>query len=241
MADVQIDNGEFTRIANVLLEQAAKARLNGTQYSIILTVWRFTYGFRRCEHDISITFIAKATGISTRAIRKELKILIDRNILIVMRESTKSESRVLKFNKDYDKWEEGNNQSSEEQSIPSQRNKKTPQQRNNRSPKKEIKENTKEIYIPYLEIIVYLNQKAKTSYRASSKKTKDLIHARWMENFTLDDFKTVIDKKVANWMNTEMEKYLRPETLFGTKFEGYLNERISYKQAIPAEGPMKAW
>jgi hypothetical protein len=45
------------------------------------------------------------------------------------------------------------------------------------------------------------------------------------EKFTLEDFKTVIDKKAKSWMGTEWQKYLRPETLFGTKFEGYLNEK----------------
>lgn len=87
---------------------------------------------------------------------------------------------------------------------------------------KEIEEDT-EIY---KDIISYLNEKANTNYRASSKKTKTCIHARLDEGFTLDDFKTVIDKKTAEWMETEWEKFLRPETLFGTKFESYLNAKI---------------
>jgi len=45
------------------------------------------------------------------------------------------------------------------------------------------------------------------------------------DGFTLEDFKTVIDKKCADWLNdAKMCKFLRPETLFGPKFEGYLNE-----------------
>ena len=143
MADVQIDNGAYTRIANVLLEQSSRLHLNGTQYSIILTIWRFTYGFQRCEHDLSITFIAKATGISTRAIKKELKILIDRNIVLVAKECTKADSRVLKFNKDFDLWEQGNNRSPGEQSIPCEGNKTTPEEGNRTTPKKLNKENLK--------------------------------------------------------------------------------------------------
>lgn len=78
----------------------------------------------------------------------------------------------------------------------------------------------------YPEIISYLNEKAGTRYKASTEKTKKLIHARLTEGFTLDDFKAVIDKKCAAWLNDEkMNKFLRPETLFGTKFEGYLNEK----------------
>jgi len=29
------------------------------------------------------------------------------------------------------------------------------------------------------------------------------------------------------WLDTEMEKYLCPDTLFGTKFEKYLNQNIT--------------
>jgi hypothetical protein len=35
----------------------------------------------------------------------------------------------------------------------------------------------------------------------------------------------VIDNKVSEWKNTEMAKFIRPETLFGTKFESYLNQK----------------
>lgn len=80
--------------------------------------------------------------------------------------------------------------------------------------------------IPYQEIVKYLNKKAETQYKYTSKKTKELIHARWKDGFTLDDFKKVIDTKVKQWINDpNMCGYLRPITLFGTKFESYLNER----------------
>ncbi len=89
------------------------------------------------------------------------------------------------------------------------------------------KEEDKELYIS---IVDYLNLKAVTRYKPSSKKTQSCINARLKEGFTLDDFKTVIDKKCAEWKGTEMEQYLRPETLFGTKFEGYLNANIIPKK-----------
>jgi uncharacterized phage protein (TIGR02220 family) len=79
--------------------------------------------------------------------------------------------------------------------------------------------------IPFEEIIVYLNLKAGKSYRSTSDKTRGFITARWNENYTLEDFKKVIDIKASEWKETEQEKYLRPETLFGTKFEGYLNQQ----------------
>ena len=84
--------------------------------------------------------------------------------------------------------------------------------------------------LPYEEIINYLNLKANTHYRHNIKKTQSLISARFNENFTLNDFKRVIDNKVSEWKDTEMEKYLRPETLFGTKFESYLNQKEKEKK-----------
>ena len=79
--------------------------------------------------------------------------------------------------------------------------------------------------IPYQEIIDYLNQKTGKHYRANIKKTKECINARWKEGFRLDDFRQVIDNKCSQWLNNkDMNKYLRPQTLFGTKFESYLNE-----------------
>lgn len=77
------------------------------------------------------------------------------------------------------------------------------------------------------EIVGYLNAKLGTRYLPTNEKTQRLITARFNENrkYTVADFKEVIDKKVKEWKGTEMEKYLRPETLFGTKFESYLNQK----------------
>lgn len=76
------------------------------------------------------------------------------------------------------------------------------------------------------EVVDYLNQKANMRYRASSDSTKRHIIARLKQEFTVDDFKHVIDVKCAEWLNTEFEKFLRPETLFGSKFENYLNTKM---------------
>ena len=78
----------------------------------------------------------------------------------------------------------------------------------------------------YKDIISYLNQKLNSNYKYSTKSTKDCIKARLNEGFTLEEFKIVIDKKYNEWINTEMEQYLRPITLFSNKFEGYLNSPI---------------
>ncbi len=84
-----------------------------------------------------------------------------------------------------------------------------------------------------VEIVTYLNDTANKKYRHTTNKTKTLINARMNEGFTVDDFKKVIDKKTNDWKeDNKMNRYLRPETLFGTKFEGYLNEKESKTNEI---------
>lgn len=82
-------------------------------------------------------------------------------------------------------------------------------------------------------IIDYLNERIGASYRSSTKKTKALIKARQAEGFVYQDFINVIDKKAEEWMGTDMQQYLRPETLFGTKFESYLNQKVSRSRESP--------
>lgn len=98
---------------------------------------------------------------------------------------------------------------------------------NNQQQYKKVKEDkeSKNINI-YLEIISYLNEKAGTTYRHQSKDTQKYINARLNEGYTVEDFRTVIDNKCSEWLEDEkMQKYLRPSTLFGTKFENYLQEK----------------
>ena len=91
------------------------------------------------------------------------------------------------------------------------------------------KSNTKELNTNlYIEVLAHLNERAGTSYKHTSKATQGHINARLAEGFTVEDFKTVIDKKCNEWLgDSKMEKYLRPETLFGNKFESYLNAPIT--------------
>lgn len=101
-------------------------------------------------------------------------------------------------------------------------NTENPQQLNTKYTKTSIELNTNIKYI-----VDYLNQKTNSAYRPNTPKTVSLIKARLSEGFTVDDFKKVIDTMTAEWRGTDMEKFLRPETLFGTKFEGYLNRKKS--------------
>ncbi len=84
---------------------------------------------------------------------------------------------------------------------------------------------TKTNGIPYVQIIDHLNHRTGKSFRPDNKKTQKRIKALWCMGFHLEDFIAVIDKKAAKWRgDVKMADFLRPETLFGEKFESYLNE-----------------
>lgn len=78
----------------------------------------------------------------------------------------------------------------------------------------------------YKRIIDYLNMVCGTNYKPNNKQTKEHIHARLEDGFSEEDFYIVIDKKSKEWIGTKMEQFLRPQTLFNTKFESYLNQNI---------------
>lgn len=89
--------------------------------------------------------------------------------------------------------------------------------------------------IPYEKIISLLNEHSGKSYRHTTPETRRLIRARWKAGFRQEDFEKVIRVKCAQWKTDgKMKDYLRPETLFGTKFEGYLNEQAEDEYIPPS-------
>ena len=113
--------------------------------------------------------------------------------------------------------------------------------------KEEDKEKDNNIYVPYKEIISYLNEKTGKKLRWDAKSNQKEIKARFNEGYTLDDFKTVIDKKYNEWGRKptkeelqrgikDMRIYLRPKTLFGSNFDVYLNQEQTEK--VPAKPPV---
>ena len=87
-----------------------------------------------------------------------------------------------------------------------------------------------------IEIVDYLNKKTGKSFKSNSKATKRFIVARLNEKYTIEDFKKVIDNKCEDWLeDKKMNEYLRPQTLFGTKFESYLNQKSKIKENKKSE------
>lgn len=121
-------------------------------------------------------------------------------------------------------YQDSNNQS--EQQMDNKRTTDEQQMDTNKNVKNEKNEKNKDI-------VAYLNEKTGKDFKFTTKKTQTLINARLKEGFNEDDFKRVIDNKCSEWLKDEkMNQYLRPDTLFGTKFESYLNQNTKTTKVI---------
>lgn len=108
---------------------------------------------------------------------------------------------------------------------------KEPQKNTNKNEKNDKNEKNEDIIVEqtaseyqYKDVVDYLNLVSGKLYKDKSKDTRKHIKARFDDGFSLDDFKRVIDVKCTEWTGTDMAKFIRPSTLFGTKFESYLNQ-----------------
>jgi len=216
----QLENG-YTRLANELMEALAAHRIPGEQMQVLLVIIRETYGYQRKSADISYKQFIIRTGLKKQNISRALTKLKESAIIKVIKKD------YLKFktyciNKNYDQWK----RSSKKITVI-----KKDYKRSSKKITLPIKEIKKEYIVEYERIINYLNKKAGKNFKASSKNTQNLINARLNEGYTPEDFETVINNK-AEWVNdNKMSKFFRPLTLFGTKFESYLNEKPKYQAA----------
>lgn len=199
-----------------------------------LLIYAIIYGFSQTENQTfngSLQYLADWTNSTKQGVTKNLKALVEKGYIIKEDKYINNvkfcEYYATKLDTVYNKVAQGMQQSLTgyttkfntpmQQSLTNNINDNIINKLDNII---ELKDN-----VPYQEIVNYLNNSAGTNYRASSKKTRELIKARINEGYTLEDFKVVIEKKTREWINdNKMKAYLRPETLFGTKFEGYLNQ-----------------
>ena len=83
-----------------------------------------------------------------------------------------------------------------------------------------------------IKAVEYLNQVTGLRYSPTYWDTVKLLQELMAQGYNLADFKTVIDKKWADWKGTKYQQYVRPSTLFGKNFENYLNAKRITKNPI---------
>jgi phage replication O-like protein O len=239
----QLEDG-YTRVANELLEAVFHADFNGAQIRVLLCLIRNTYGYGRKECEFSNGFVAKGTGLNKKSVALVMNSLQEGKVIIVTQQPTYTTPKKVKLNKRIKEWSslppqwktsptvEDVTSGTGEDVTSGTGEDVTPQKR--KILKKDIKEIVKKP--PYEEIIDYLNAKTGKAYRWQGKATQGHINGRFADGYTLDDFKKVIDNKTTEWKGGKWEQYLRPETLFGSKFEGYLNQGKGKEENGPSGG-----
>lgn len=228
----------YTQISNEILEGLMYMNLTKREYKICLCILRYGYGYKKEKSEIRChqRVIAKLTGLHEVVIKDSLLLLVTKNII-----KWNKLNKTLSFNRHLDSWKLNELLSSERRQLNKTLSKNlikyevgTKQniksEALNTSPTKEQrvpKERFKEIK----EIVDFLNLTLERSFRYQSAKTEVPITARLNEGFILGDFKLVVEDRAGKWRNDgHMKQYLRPETLFGTKMEGYLQEAKDNKK-----------
>jgi phage replication O-like protein O len=236
MADVQLENGHI-QIATELIEALAGINLSGTESRCLWVIIRKTYGWKKKVDWIALSQFVEMTGIDKSNVGRALRGLVGKNIVV---RSDHARGVSYGIQKNYKKWDRWSRMTKGGQKRPS-RVVKNDQEGGQKRPvvrsemTTTIETPTKDTFTietsTINNIVVYLNSILNTKYRSGSKGTKAPIVARLKEGYTFEDFKIVIDKKYAEWGNDpEFSKYLRPQTLFGTNFESYLNQKAAGKK-----------
>lgn len=189
------------------------------------------YWFHQCNYSIDNAILECGQEIFDKLLDRKIITVEDENIHIKFLDEQKSaieEVSEAKSKAAKARWSKENN--TDAMHVHKGAMQKSKSEYNYREDKEEDKEEDKD-NIKY--IVAYLNEKTGKNFKHTTGKTKKTITARMNEGFTVDEFKRVIDFKSKQWKSDpKMSEYLRPETLFGTKFEGYLNATLSSPKSI---------
>lgn len=188
-----------------------------------LLIYAIIYGFSQnkdCCYQGGLQYLMDWTNSTKQGVIKNLKSLIDKGLIQKYVLDTNDKKSVIycatEFTDEVNKVYPLGKQSLTEEGKQSLPNNIITDNTNNNIL---IKENIKEI-------IDYLNLEAGTNFKYETLKTQKLLKSL-LKNYSVEDIKSVINKKCIEWLGTPYEKYLRPETLFGNKFEGYLNAKLN--------------
>lgn len=243
MASPQIKGG-YTKIANEILEALSLINLSAYEWRVLIFIIRKTYGFHKKTDWISLSQFKKALSIRRRHIHRALKSLSSKQVIITYRGDRFKIS--YGFQKNYSKWSKsprrvtvtypGDEVSPIEGTGCHLSRDFTPINTKD-TLTKETSTKDKEIYC---RVVEYLNIKTGKLFKYKTKTTQAFINARINDGFNEQDFFTVIDNKCSKWLSDpKMMEFLRPQTLFGTKFESYLQDIPHPLQGIVSSKTMR--
>lgn len=105
-ADVQVENGNWAKIHNLILKALAKADLTGREAKCLFFLLSMTYGKQEKVHEISLTLWADGTGIDKRHVKPIVDRLIERNIIKRVDGAVgRGHTAIYGFNKYFELWD----------------------------------------------------------------------------------------------------------------------------------------
>ena len=230
----------FTRLANTLLEAICCVDLTARQMRVFMAVVRKTYGFQKKTDRMAAEQLVEIMSYEGNAthIHADIRTLKERKLIIEESKRIGPNPALSEwiFNKPTKKQTNRKRSLNKPESVTEQTENGSFSDRN-QSPQKKEKKPKENINKPIVgkpddqpiseQVISYLNFKAGKRFQFT-KTNLGFINARIKEGFTLDDFRGVIDRKVAVWLHDpKMNQYLRPKTLFSSdNFDGYVNAAI---------------
>lgn len=228
MGESRISDQNYYQVSGWMITRLG---LKGTPLQMYAIIYGFTQDGKSC-FDGSLTYLEEFTNTTRKTVIKALKELVDRGLLRKT-ERLENGQKFVTYKADLRKlsrYLEGSGKTplGVVEKLPVGGGETPPgvveklQEGGGETPPNKEIDNKVSIYIS---IVEYLNKKTGGHYRHAREKTREHINARLAEGHTVEDFFKVIDNKCTEWIGTEFEKYLRPDTLFGTKFEGYLNSK----------------
>jgi phage replication O-like protein O len=246
----------YTKVSNVIMETIMKQDFTKREIKLLLWVFRYGYGYNKDQSacDLDIKKIAHDTGLDRSHVWKTIRRLQSRNVIFL-------KDNEIRFNRHAEQWtmaetamntvrpkrpqnvaktamDHGQNGHRKDDNTLTASDIEAPKKNIKKketpiSPKNEPLESARQSKQDIDEIIAFLNETTGKSFKSSTSRTQKDIRARLNEGFTVEDFKQVIKEKSEQWRgDIKMDRYLRPETLFSNKFEGYLQEsnRASKRQ-----------
>ncbi len=256
--EIKTDAADLSRkyffiVSNSLIDHCAELKINSVQLHLILTIIRHAY-----QNDSaypSIPTIQRKTGLSKSAIILNLKKLEEKGYITItrqFRDNNGKSNNLYSFkalNNILDRLIKGENIENIISDIATPctrdrhphvheidpnntyKNKTNINNTYKNKTKDSADESAQIFHSSILDILDYLNLRTNKNFSAKNKNNLENISARLKDGFTVEQLKSVIDKKTQEWLNDEdMNQYLNPQTLFRPKkFEIYLNSKNKVK------------
>jgi phage replication O-like protein O len=235
VANPQKENGHLG-IANEIVEKLARTPFSGSEFRVILSVLRKTWGWHKKKDRISLTQMKKATELPRRSVRRTRDGLIEQNVLIKNPDGVKIAHRSINFymfNKDYETWR---------LRVKSAHGVKNAQRTMRKNAHHKRKERHLNLSSDFFSLVDLLSEKMLENDRKAKVPKTEVQRSNWASSFRLlieKDGREIEEvKKVLIWC--QQDSFWKPNILSASKFrERYAQLKLKMEEVQKRPGPQK--